>query len=304
MYVLSVEKPTLRNKFAAGIGVVLVCVVASFIPTPVFALDTTKLIQAVQSEESALQARVGMTVFDANTGTTWNYRGDERFPLNSTHKTFSCAALLAKVDGKSLSLSQSVSISKEMLVTYSPITEKSLSPETVTLGRICQAAVSYSDNTAANVVFDAIGGATGFNAYMRSIGDEQTRLDRKEPELNEGTPGDVRDTTTPNAIVNSLRKILLDDGLSVSSRSELTQWMLDDQVAGALLRASLPSDWKIADKTGAGGYGSRSIVAVIWPPSKQPLVVGIYITQTKASMQASNQAIARIGVVLKDTVAP
>ena len=162
--------------------------------------------------------------------------------------------------------------------------------------------MSYSDNTAANVVFDAIGGATGFNAYMRSIGDEETQLDRKEPELNEGTPGDVRDTTTPNAMVNSLRKILLGDALSVSSRSELTQWMLDDQVAGALLRASLPSDWKIADKTGAGGYGSRSIVAVIWPPSKQPLVTGIYITQTKASMQASNQAIARIGAVFKDAI--
>ncbi len=298
------EKSALKNNFVAGIGIVLAGVVASVIPVTVFAIDTTKLIQAVQAEESALQARVGMTVFDAKTGTTWSYRGDERFPLNSTHKTFSCAALLAKVDGKSLSLGQSVSISKEMLVTYSPITEKLLSPEIVTFGKICQAAVNYSDNTAANVVFDAIGGATGFNAYMRSIGDEQTRLDRKEPELNEGTPGDMRDTTTPNAIVNSLRKILLGDVLSVSSRSELTQWMLDDQVAGAPLRASLPSDWKIADKTGAGGYGSRSIVAVIWPPSMEPLVIGIYITQTKASLKASNQSIARIGMVLKDAVAP
>ena len=298
------EKSALKNNFVAGIGIVLAGVVASVIPVTVFAIDTTKLIQAVQAEESALQARVGMTVFDAKTGTTWSYRGDERFPLNSTHKTFSCAALLAKVDGKSLSLGQSVSISKEMLVTYSPITEKLLSPEIVTFGKICQAAVNYSDNTAANVVFDAIGGATGFNAYMRSIGDEQTRLDRKEPELNEGTPGDMRDTTTPNAIVNSLRKILLGDVLSVSSRSELTQWMLDDQVAGAPLRASLPSDWKIADKTGGGGYGSRSIVAVIWPPSMEPLVIGIYITQTKASLKASNQSIARIGMVLKDAVAP
>jgi Beta-lactamase class A len=299
-----VEKAILRSKVVARIRIAFACVVASFIPAHVFAIDTTKLIEAVQAEENALQARVGMAVFDVNTGTTWQYRGDERFPLNSTHKIFSCAALLAKIDEKSLSLDQSVSISKEMLVTYSPITEKSLSPETSTLGKICQAAVSHSDNTAANVVFDAIGGSTGFNAYMRSIGDEQTRLDRKEPELNEGTPGDVRDTTTPNAIVSSLRKILLGDGLSASSRSGLTQWMLDDQVAGALLRASLPSDWQIADKTGAGGYGSRSIVAAIWPPSKQPLVVGIYITQTKASMQASNQAIARIGAVLKETVAP
>ncbi|NMQ29073.1 class A beta-lactamase [Candidatus Accumulibacter phosphatis] len=273
-----------------------------FFSTFVCALETTKLINVVQAEENALQARVGMTVFDANTGTTWQYRGDERFPLNSTHKIFSCAALLAKVDGKSLSLDQSVSISKEMLVTYSPITEKSLSPQTMTFGEVCRAAVSYSDNTAANVVFDAIGGTTGFNSYMQSIGDDQTRLDRKEPELNDATPGDERDTTTPNDIVSSLRKILLGNGLSVSSRNVLTQWMLDDQVAGALLRASLPSNWKIADKTGAGGYGSRSIVAVIWPPSKQPVVVGIYVTQTKASLQASNEAIARIGAALKEAI--
>jgi beta-lactamase class A len=296
------EKVTLITKAIAGINIALTCVFASFFSTFVCALETTKLINVVQAEENALQARVGMTVFDANTGTTWQYRGDERFPLNSTHKIFSCAALLAKVDGKSLSLDQSVSISKEMLVTYSPITEKSLSPQTMTFGEVCRAAVSYSDNTAANVVFDAIGGTTGFNSYMQSIGDDQTRLDRKEPELNDATPGDERDTTTPNDIVSSLRKILLGNGLSVSSRNVLTQWMLDDQVAGALLRASLPSNWKIADKTGAGGYGSRSIVAVIWPPSKQPVVVGIYVTQTKASLQASNEAIARIGAALKEAI--
>jgi Beta-lactamase class A len=296
------EKVTLITKAIAGINIALICVFASFFSTFVCALETTKLMNVVQAEENALQARVGMTVFDANTGTTWQYRGDERFPLNSTYKTFSCAALLAKVDEKSLSLDQSVSISKEMLVTYSPITEKSLSPQTMTFGEVCRAAVSYSDNTAANVVFDAIGGTTGFNSYMRSIGDDQTRLDRKEPELNDATPGDERDTTTPNDIVSSLRKILLGNGLSVSSRNVLTQWMLDDQVAGALLRASLPSNWKIADKTGAGGYGSRSIVAVIWPPSKQPVVVGIYVTQTKASLQASNEAIARIGAALKEAI--
>ena len=170
----------------------------------------------------------------------------------------------------------------------------------MTLGALCQAAVSYSDNTAANLAFDAIGGSTGFNAFMRSLGDEQTRLDRKEPDLNEATPGDLRDTTTPKAIVHSLKKALLDDGLSALSQAALKQWMLDDQVASALLRAALPANWRIADKTGAGGYGSRSIIAVIWPPSQQPLVVAIYITQTTAPMTDSNKAVARIGAVLKD----
>ena len=298
------QKKSFTLTFHFGASIAFSALIASFIPAPVFAIDTTKLSEAVQAEENVLQARIGMAVFDANTGNTWHYRGDERFPLNSTHKTFTCAALLAKVDGKLLSLDQTVSISKAMLVAYSPITERALHPDALPLGRICQAAVSYSDNTAANIAFDAIGGAAGFAAYMRSIGDEHTRLDRKEPALNEARPGDVRDTTTPNAIVSSLRKTLLGDALSAAARAQLTQWMVDDQVAAALLRASLPPDWKIADKTGAGDYGSRSIIAVIWPPSMPPLVLGLYITQTKASLPASNQAIARIGAVLKASVAP
>ena len=290
----------LKSTSISRITISLITVFAAFFAQATYALDSAKLLQAVQAEESTLQARIGMAVIDTNTGSTWDYRGDERFPLNSTHKTFTCAALLAKVDQQALSLNQPVSISKEMLVTYSPITEKSLSAQTMTLGALCQAAVSYSDNTAANLAFDAIGGSTGFNAFMRSLGDEQTRLDRKEPDLNEATPGDLRDTTTPKAIVHSLKKALLDDGLSALSQAALKQWMLDDQVASALLRAALPANWRIADKTGAGGYGSRSIIAVIWPPSQQPLVVAIYITQTTAPMTDSNKAVARIGAVLKD----
>ena len=278
----------------------LLSVFASLLATRVYAQETARLVAAVQAEERALQARVGIALFDANTGRTVHHRGGERFPLNSTHKTFSCAALLARVDAQAVALDQSVSINSGMLVAYSPITEKSLAPQTITLRELCRAAVSYSDNTAGNVVLDAIGGTAGFNAYMRSLGDDQTRLDRKEPELNESVPGDVRDTTTPMAIVDGLRKVLLGDGLSEPSRNELLQWMLDDRVGGALLRASLPADWRIADKTGAGGYGSRSIIAVIWPPARRPLVVGIYITQTDASMAASNQAIARIGAVLSE----
>lgn len=298
------ENVDLNTKIPRVVLIALACVCASSFATAASALDTAKLAEAVQAEEKILQARVGMAVFDANTGETWQYRGNERFPLNSTHKAFSCAALLAKVDRESIALDQTVSIRQQMLVTYSPITEKSLAPKTMTLRELCHAAVSYSDNTAANVVLDAIGGTSGFTAYMRSIGDEKTRLDHHEPDLNEARPGDVHDTTTPDAIVESLRKLLLGDVLSARSRAELKQWMLDDQVADALLRAALPADWKIADKTGAGGYGSRSIVAVIWPPSKPALVVGIYVTQTSASMQASNQAIARIGAALRDAVRP
>lgn len=303
MNIFQLKDIGLKNTLFACASVLLACISAApLLTTSACAQDLTQLTKSIQAEEVTLQARIGMAVFDANTGQTWQYRGEEHFPLNSTHKALTCAALLAKVDEKSLSLTQPVLISKDMVVTYSPITKKSLAPKAMTLGEICHAAVSYSDNTAANVAFDAIGGPTGFTTYMRSIGDDTTQLERKEPELNEATPGDMRDTTTPDAIVKSLHKILLGNVLSPASREQLTQWMLDDQVAGPLLRAALPSDWKIADKSGAGGYGSRSIIAVIWPPAKQPLVTGIYITQTKAPMEASNKAIARIGTALKEAV--
>ncbi|EPR37176.1 hypothetical protein dsx2_1119 [Desulfovibrio sp. X2] len=265
-------------------------------------MDTARLAEAVQNEEAALHARIGMAVSDTNGGDVWQYRGDERFPLNSTHKVFACAALLARVDAGVLAPDRRVSITESMLVVYSPITKKHLAPETMTLSEVCRASVSYSDNTAGNVVVDAAGGPAAVTAFMRSIGDGVTRLDRAEPELNEAAPGDPRDTTTPAAAAASLARVVLGDALAPSSRAALTDWMLHDQVADGLLRAALPPDWRIADKTGSGGHGSRSILAVVWPPKRSPLVVAIYITQTEASVQDANLAIARIGRVLREAV--
>ncbi len=156
--------------------------------------------------------------------------------------------------------------------------------------------VSISNNTAANLALDAIGGASALTAFMRSIGDNQARLDRRKPDLNEATPGDIRDTTTPLAASRSLQTLLLGDIFSVPARDELTQWIFEDQVADALLRSGLPKDWRIVDKSGAGGHGSRSIIAVVWPPKRSAVVIAIYITQT--NMMASNQTVSRIGSAL------
>jgi beta-lactamase class A len=161
-----------------------------------------------------------------------------------------------------------------------------------------------SDNTAANIVLKSLGGPEDFTAFIRSIGDEKTRLDRWETELNEATPGDPRDTTTPAAALKSLQKLVLGKALSETSRSQLERWMIGNKVGGPLLRASLPEDWKIGDRTGAGGHGSRSVVAVIWPPNRKAVVAAIYLTETEASMEERNQAIAEIGSVLVKALTP
>jgi beta-lactamase class A len=265
---------------------------------PAKAIEIGALDGAVTRAESALRARIGVAVIDTASGTVWQRRGGERFPLNSTHKVFSCAAALARADRHEMDMEAVIPIDTTALVAYSPVTAKVPAGGTMSLRQLCRAAVSFSDNTAANLVAGAIGGPTAVTAFLRAIGDGTTRLDRLEPELNQAAPGDVRDTTTPLAAAESLQSLLLGDALSRPARAELRQWMLNDRVADALLRSGLPKDWRVADKSGAGGHGSRSIIAVAWPPERPPVVVAIYITQTDAPMAARDHAIAHIGSAL------
>jgi beta-lactamase class A len=271
--------------------------------SPAYAFDEAPLTAAARAEEAALPARVGAAVLDTGTGQLWRYHADERFPMDSTHKAFACAALLAKADRGEASLDRRMTIAAKDLVAYSPVTEKHIAPQTMSLAELCAAALGVSDNTAANFVLAALGGPGGLTAFFRSLGDETSRLDRTEPDLNEAAPGDARDTTTPASAVANLNKILLGSALKPASREQLTQWMTDDSVAGPLIRAALPAGWRIADKTGAGGHGSRGIVAVIWPPNRAPLVAAIYLDGTAASMDARNAAIKQIAAALVQAVA-
>lgn len=275
-----------------GIGMVLCSMSAIAAP------GSDALSHKFAEIETRLGARLGATIVDTHTGKRWMHRSDERFPLTSTFKAFACAGLLARIDANEEDPDRLVVFQKSDLVSYSPVTEMRVGSEGMTLFELCEAATSMSDNSAANMVLDSLGGPAGFTKFMRSIGDDITRLDRKETDLNEAAPGDPRDTTSPNAIAKSLQDLILGDKLSLHSRTQLESWLVGNQVGGPLLRAGLPEDWRIADRSGAGGHGSRSIVAVIWPPQRKPVVVAIYITGTEASIDVRNAAIAEIGRTL------
>ena len=92
-----------------------------------------------------------------------------------------------------------------------------------------------------------------------------TRLDRWELELNEALAGDVRDTTSPDAMTSDLKAILLGDVLSSGSRNQLTEWMVANQTGLDRLRANLPPAWRVADKTGNNSEHTSNDIAVIWP---------------------------------------
>lgn len=260
--------------------------------------------EAVRLREAALGGRIGVAVHDLKTNQRWDYRADERFPLNSTFKTLACAALLARVDAGAERLDREIPIAEADLVPYAPVTEPRAG-DAMTLGALCQATLETSDNTAANLILEALGGPQAVTAFARALGDEHTRLDRLEPDLNAAVPDDPRDTTTPAAMVSLLETIVLGDALSKSSGAQLRTWMERNRVAGTLIRAGVPADWTVADRSGAGGHGSRSATAVAWPPGEPPIVIAIYITgAADASFRARDAAIAGITGDIVATVRP
>lgn len=226
------------------------------------------------------------------------FHGDERFAMCSTFKALACAALLVRVDRGTEKLDRRIVIGRGDLMEWSPITEKRIGPGGVPLGELCEAAIAWSDNTAANAVLEAIGGPAGLTEFLRGIGDGVTRLDRNEPTLNEATPGDPRDTTTPSAMAATLERLAFGDVLSAASRARLVGWMRGDRVADGLFRAGMPKDWVIADKTGSGENGTRGIVAVVERPKGPALTIALYMTEVKVDMASRNAAIAEIGAAI------
>ncbi|EKF9795923.1 PSE family carbenicillin-hydrolyzing class A beta-lactamase [Vibrio cholerae] len=265
-------------------------------PSVVFA--SSPKFQSVEQEikgiESSLSARIGVAILDTQNGESWDYNGDQRFPLTSTFKTIACANLLYDAEHGKVNLNSTVEIKKADLVTYSPVLEKQVG-KPITLSDACFATMTTSDNTAANIVINAVGDPKSITDFLRQIGDKETRLDRVEPELNEGKLGDLRDTTTPNAITSTLNQLLFGSTLSEASQKKLESWMVNNQVTGNLLRSVLPVKWSIADRSGAGGFGARSITAIVWSEEIKPIIVSIYLAQTEASMAERNDAIVKIG---------
>ena len=284
----------LRKSQGLKIGVVLTYV---FLASASVAQDGD-LIETITQIEAQLNARIGVAAYSVGSDLRWQYHADDRFPMSSTFKTLACAALLHRVDSNQESLDRVVKIDAEDTVSYSPITETRLDDTGMTLGELCEATITVSDNTAGNLILGAIDGPPGLTRFMRSIGDEVTRLDRMETDLNEGVPGDLRDTTTPNAMARAIESLVLGDVLTASSRAQLEAWLRGDTVADALFRSGIPTNWEIGDKTGAGGYGSRSIAAIMWPPSDNPIIATVYITETEASFEDRNAAIAQIGAAI------
>lgn len=250
--------------------------------------------------EDDIGGRLGVALLDLGTGLRAGWRQDERFPMCSTFKFLAAAAILARQDQGLDSLERRVKFAATDLVEYSPATGPRTDGEGMTLAELCEAAVTLSDNTAGNLMLNSLGGPEGLTAFARSLGDDITRLDRYETALNEALPGDPRDTTTPAAMLADMRELLLGTALSPASRERLLGWLVANKTGDARLRAGLPKDWRVGDKTGSGDRGTANDIAILWPPRREPMLVTVYLTGSDADMNRRNAAIAEVGKLISD----
>jgi beta-lactamase class A len=238
--------------------------------------------------------RLGVTVLDTASGERVVHRADERFAMCSTFKFLLAAAVLAKVDAGKENLTRTLSIPAQITLGSSPLTQLHAG-STMTIHDLCEAVITRSDNTAANLLLETIGGPAGITTYARSIGDKITRLDRNEMSLNEALPNDPRDTTSPNAMVGNLRTLLLGNRLSAASRELLTNWLIANITGQARIRAKLPANWRVGDKTGSNGENTTNNIAILWPPNHPPVLVAAYITECPGPEEKRNAMLAEIG---------
>jgi beta-lactamase class A len=245
--------------------------------------------------EGRYGGRLGVSILDTGSGRRAVHRGDERFLMCSTAKLLAVAAVLARVDSGTQRLDRRIVFGREALLSYAPVTRQHVGAPGMSVAELCQAVIEVSDNTALNLLLTSLGGPATVTAFARRLGDEVTRLDRFEPDLNVGSPGDARDTTTPSAMLASMRKLLLSDVLAEASRKQLLDWLRACITGTDRLRAGLPPGWTAGDKTGSGSHGESNDVAILFPPQRKPLLVTAYYAAPAAEPSTRSAVLAEVG---------
>jgi beta-lactamase class A len=158
--------------------------------------------------------------------------------------------------------------------------------QAMALSELCAAALQRSDNCAAILLLTALGGPSQITAFARSIGDDNTRLDRWETQLNSALPGDPRDTSTPRSLGHGFVNLLAGSVLTESSRRQLDDWMRGRVTSS--MRAGLPNVWTSADKTGSGDYGSTNDVGIAYGPDGRKLLLSMMTRSATDDPKAHN----------------
>ncbi len=250
--------------------------------------------------ERDYSAKLGVYALDTETNKEVLYRSDDRFLYCSTSKALLAGIVLQQNSLEQLK--QVVRYSSDDILSYAPVTKEHVE-QGMTLEEICIAALRFSDNTAANLLFNHIGGPTGFKSALNKLGDNITEPVRLEPHLNEVIPGDNSDTSTPRQLAIDLQAYTTGNALTEDKRKMLIEWMTGNATGKQMIRAGAPADWLVADKSGSGSYGTRNDIAIVMPPNRKPIIIAIMSTHAEKEAKYNDQLIAQAAKIVFDSLA-
>ncbi|MBP2321000.1 beta-lactamase class A [Kibdelosporangium banguiense] len=252
---------------------------APLAPAPTTTTAPEPWVAQLKDLETKFDARLGVYAVNVSTGKSLSQRQDERFAILSVFKGYACGALLKAHPLSTGYFDQRITYSQADLVPNSPVSTEKLATG-MTVSEACHAAITKSGNTAGNQLLKLLGGPTKLTEFARSINDPATRLDRWEVDLNVVPSGEERDTTTPLAIGNAYKSLVLGDILGPAERTQLKDWLLANTTGATRIRAGVPPTWPTADKTGTGSYASANDVAITWPTPDTPILIAILTDKT------------------------
>jgi beta-lactamase class A len=241
----------------------------------------------VKQIETKYNVKIGVYAIDTNNGNSFSYRQDESFPFQSTVKMVVAAAAL-----KNIEADERIKISSDDIVFWSPIVRLNLDRGYMTIKELAEAAMSYSDNAATNILITRLGGTKSINEFAKSIGNTSFYLENLEPNLN-ADPNNIHDSSTPKDMAQSVQKLLIENNiLGQENQHILKTWMINNTTGYKKIRYGLPLAWSAAEKTG-GGSGTSHDIGIVWSPACKPMVLAIYtFSSKKDNAQQADKAIA------------
>jgi len=254
---------------------------------------------------------LGVELYDTASGLSVGLNQDRRFGHASSFKFSLAALLLARHAAGTIDADRQVTWSERDMLDPAPFTRERIGTG-ATLRELARATQTTSDNPAANILLRALGGPAGLTAFWRSIGDDVSRVDRYEPEMNQVPSTEFRDTATPAAMGRNVARIIYGDVLPKAERAELKGWMIATQTGARRVRAGLPEGWVVGDKTGSSGligsdYNYIDIGFAEGPKGQAPITFACYFRarQTEDGIQPPGEmTLARVGKVIKEFAEP
>ena len=255
------------------------------------ALNHPTVNKKLQAIENQYHLKIGLYARDTNSGQVITHHADDRFPFQSTCKFIGVSALLAQKDQPPL-LEKTLFLHPRDIIFWHPVSGQYVN-QNVSLKTLAQGAISYSDNTAINSIFHALGGLKAVNEFAHRMGNISFHLEHYEPDLN-SNPHDSSDSSTPRDMALSIQNVLLGNVLTAKNKSLLLDWMRNSTTGSNRIRAGVPLGWSVADKTGSGSYGIANDIGIAWSPTCKPVVLSIFTISKLSTAKPNDRVVANI----------